>query len=120
VGTRYTLNFKAFEGTWQFAILTRHSLVSAVGQDSRSREKIAAAFNNKTVSDVNDKIGTSHCRVRGNTLLKSDGTEIVSYFGIPLKIFVSGKVEVPQKSCFESLHGLTETEEDRSVCIIRL
>jgi hypothetical protein len=41
VGTRYTLNFQAFEGTSGFAILMRQSLVSAGGQDSRSREKIA-------------------------------------------------------------------------------
>jgi hypothetical protein len=61
VGTRYRLNFKAFEGTWRFAILTPLRLVSAGGQDSRLREKIAAAFNNKLViSDVNDKIGISH------------------------------------------------------------
>jgi hypothetical protein len=46
--------------------------------------------------------------VNGNTLLISDGTEIVRSFVIQQKIFVRKDVEVHQNSCFESLEYLTE------------
>jgi hypothetical protein len=44
----------------------------------------------------------------GNTLLTSDGTEIVRSFGFERKIFVAREIEVLQKSCFELLECLTE------------
>jgi hypothetical protein len=43
--------------------------------------------------------------VRGNTLLTSDGTEIVRSFGFGPEIFVPSEVEVLQNLCFESLGG---------------
>jgi hypothetical protein len=45
--------------------------------------------------------------VSENTLLTSDGTEIVRSFGLELKIFVGKEVEVLRNSCFESSQCLT-------------
>jgi hypothetical protein len=45
-----------------------------------------------------------------NTLLTSDGTEIVRSFGFERQIFVPREVEVLQKSCFESLEHLGKLE----------
>jgi hypothetical protein len=46
--------------------------------------------------------------VRGNTLVTSDGTEIVRSFGDEREIFVGSEVEVLQKLCFESSRHLTK------------
>jgi hypothetical protein len=54
--------------------------------------------------------GNRRFSVRGKTLLTSDGTEIVRYFGIEREIFVPSEVEVLQKSCFESLQRLGKLE----------
>jgi hypothetical protein len=52
--------------------------------------------------------GNQNFIVRGQSLLTSDGTEIVIYFGFEREIFVPREVEVLQKSCCESLEHLTE------------
>jgi hypothetical protein len=57
--------------------------------------------------------GNRRFMVRVNTLLTSDGTEIVRSFGLEREIFVPMEVEVLRKSCFESLKHLTELKFER-------
>jgi hypothetical protein len=45
--------------------------------------------------------GSRNFQVETNLLLRSDGTEIVRYFGPELEVIVPAKVEIFRKSCFE-------------------
>jgi hypothetical protein len=69
-----------------------------------------SAFLSSELMEINVDPGNQRFIIRRNSLLTSDGTEIVRSFGIQREIFVPREVEVLQKSCFESLYYLTEVE----------
>jgi hypothetical protein len=67
-----------------------------------------SAFEGCPLNAIDIAAGNRSFIVRGNTLVRSDGTEIVKSFGPEREIFVAREVEVLHDSCFESLESLTE------------
>jgi hypothetical protein len=67
-----------------------------------------SAFVGCPLEEIDIDPGNRTFIVSGNTLLTSDGTEIVRSFGLKREIIVGSEVGVLQKSCFELLECLTE------------
>jgi hypothetical protein len=71
-------------------------------------EMDGSAFAHCRLEAIDIAAGNRRFIIRGNTLLTSDGTEIVRFFGFEREIIVPMEVEVLQKSCFASLECLEE------------
>jgi hypothetical protein len=67
-----------------------------------------SAFVNCPWINIRVAPGNLHFRVEGNSLVTSNGTEIVRYFGLDREIAVGKQVRVLRKSCFEGCAHLDE------------
>jgi hypothetical protein len=65
-----------------------------------------SAFSGCPLEEITITPGNRSLILRGNTLVTSDGTEIVKSFGLEREIFVAREVAILHKSCFESLKCL--------------
>jgi hypothetical protein len=67
-----------------------------------------SAFAGCPLEEIDIDPGNQRFIIRENTLLTSDGTEIVKPLGLRREIFVPSEVEVLHGSCFESMEPLRE------------
>jgi hypothetical protein len=84
------------------------SLIESFTIPASLNEFAGSAFWGCPLEAINIAAGNRSFVFRGNTLLTSDGTEIVKCFGVEGRIIVPREVEVLQNSCFQSLRCLTE------------
>jgi hypothetical protein len=69
-----------------------------------------SAFVDCPLREIRVAPGSLNFKVEGNLLVRSDGTEIVRYFGLDREIVVHRKVKVLGKSCFERCKHLDKIE----------
>jgi hypothetical protein len=91
-------------GERAFAFSSIHSITIPAS----TNEIDGSAFAGCALEMIDIAPGNRRFFLTGNTLLTSDGTEIVKSFGMQQKIFVPREVEILQTSSFESLSELTE------------
>jgi hypothetical protein len=91
-------------GEWAFACsgLRRFTIPGSTNEIDGS------AFEGCPLKAIDIDPGNRNFIVRGNTLVTSDGTELVKTFGPERDIFVVREVEVLHNSCFESFKYLNE------------
>jgi hypothetical protein len=105
---------KIGEGAFAFSAIRSITLPASVNEIDGS------AFMGCRLEAVAIDPGNQRFIVRGRTLLTSDGTEIVRFFGIEGEIIVGKEVEVLQKSCFESFWQLRELRIERGSKLRRI
>jgi hypothetical protein len=71
-----------------------------------TEEMDGSAFVCYPFEDIRVEEDSQHFAIKGRFLVRSDGTEIVRYFGFGGEIFMSMTVEELGKSCFESHNHL--------------
>jgi hypothetical protein len=114
---------RCFESCGQLEIVTFEDIsnLNIIGERSFASTRIksftipasvneigGSAFADCPLDEIDIAPGNQRFVVSENTLLTSNWTEIVRYFGRERKICVPSQVEILQSTCFESLGSLTE------------